>query len=73
MVGRQFPNVSGAQMVQYARGTCVMLRGGVVTRYVVQDLANHLGTTKQAADQVMDVAMQADCPNLHVGVDGVAR
>lgn len=72
-VGRQFPNVPSGQMVQYARGTCVMLRGGVVTRYVVKDLADHLGITMQAADQVLDGAMEADCPNLHVGADGVAR
>jgi hypothetical protein len=39
----------------------------------VGDLAKHLGTTMQAADQVLDEAMEADCSNLHVGADGVAR
>lgn len=72
-VGPHFPNVSNADMLQYARGVCVMLRGGSVTWYVVKDLGEHLGTTKQAAGQVMDGAMQADCPNLKVGPDGVAR
>ncbi len=72
-VGPHFPNVDGMTLVQYARGTCQMLRGGVVTRVVVQDLAEHLGTTMQAADQVMDAARVADCPNLHVGADGMAR
>jgi len=71
--GPHFPNVSGANIVQYARGTCDMLRGGAVTRYVVSALAARLGTTMQGAGQVMDGAMVADCPNLHVGPDGVAR
>lgn len=72
-VGPHFPNVSNAVMVQYARGTCGMLRGGAVTRYVVKALADRLNTTMQAADQVMDASMAADCPGLHVGPDGVAR
>jgi hypothetical protein len=72
-VGPHFPNVSNAVMVQYARGTCGMLRGGAATWYVVKALAERLGTTMQAADQVMDAAMAADCPSLKVGLDGVAR
>jgi hypothetical protein len=49
-----------------------MLRDGVVVDYVVRDLAEHLGTTMMAADQMMD-AIAADCPNLHGGADRVAR
>lgn len=72
-VGPHFPNVPSSWLVQYARGTCGMLRGGASTGVVVSLLANRIGTSKQAADQVMDAAMAADCPNLTVGTDGVAR
>lgn len=72
-VGPHFPNVPSAWLVQYARGTCGMLRGGASTGLVVSLLANRIGASKQAADQVMDAAMAADCPNLTVGTDGVAR
>jgi Protein of unknown function (DUF732) len=72
-VGPHFPNVSSSQLVQFARGTCAMLRGGATTSFVVTDLASHMGTAKEAAGQVLDAAMGADCPNLHVGADGVAR
>jgi hypothetical protein len=72
-VGPHFPNVPSAWMVQYARGTCAMLRYGTSAGLVVSLLANRMGTSKQAADQVMDAAMAADCPNLTVGTDGVAR
>jgi hypothetical protein len=71
--GPHFPNVTSAQMVQYARQSCKMLRQGTVTGYVVKDLADHMGTTMEWADQVMDGGMAADCPNLTVGADGVAR
>jgi hypothetical protein len=72
-VGSRFPNVSSTQLVQYARQTCVMLRNGSSAGYAVRDLASHLGTTPQAADQVMDGAMAADCPGLTIGPDGAAR
>jgi hypothetical protein len=72
-VGRQFLTISSATLVQYARGTCGTLRGGATTRYVVGALAARLGTTMRAADQVLDGAMAADCPNLRVGADGAAR
>lgn len=72
-VGPHFSNVPSAWLVQYARGTCVMLRGGVSTGLVASLLADRIGTSKQAAGQVMDAAMTADCPNLTVGPDGVAR
>jgi hypothetical protein len=72
-VGPHFSNVPSAWLLQYARGTCVMLRGGVSTGLVASLLANRIGTSKQAAGQVMDAAMAADCPNLTVGPDGVAR
>lgn len=72
-VGPRFSNVPSAWLVQYARGTCVMLRGGVSTGLVASLLANRIGTSKQGAGQVMDAAMTADCPNLTVGTDGVAR
>lgn len=65
--------VNDAQMVQLLRATCVMLRGGDTTGYVVTDLAQHIGIDKDNADQVMDGAMETDCPNLTVGADGVAR
>jgi hypothetical protein len=73
MVGPRFPSVPSSQLVEYARGTCLMLRGGVTTSYVVTDLASHMGISKPAAGQVLDAAMEADCSNLHVGADGVAR
>lgn len=72
-VGPHFPNVPSAWLVQYGRGSCVMLRGGVSTGLVASLLADRLGVSKQAAGQVMDAAMAADCPNLTVGADGVAR
>jgi Protein of unknown function (DUF732) len=71
-VSATFP-LPSSTLVTYARGTCAELRGGAVTRYVVKDLADHLGTSMEAAGQFMDAAMVADCPNLHVGSDGVAR
>jgi hypothetical protein len=71
--GPVFPGTSAPTMVTYARGACAELRGGSVTRYVVKDLADHLGTSMEAAGQFMDAAMEADCPNLRVGADGVAR
>ena len=71
--GPVFPGTSAPTMVMYARGACAELRGGSVTRYVVKDLADHLGTSMEAAGQFMDAAMAADCPNLRVGADGVAR
>jgi hypothetical protein len=71
--GPQFAKLTTAQLVQYARGTCVELRGGDVTSFVVKDLATHIGSDMEAAGQVMDGAMAADCPNLTVGPDGVAR
>ena len=72
-VGREYPSVNGMTVLNYFRATCVMLRDGVTSKAVVTDLAQHLGTTMQAADQVLDEAMEADCPNLHIGADGVAR
>lgn len=65
--------------MQYARATCAMLHSHLLTDYVVEDLAEHFGggwssaTTRQLADQVMDGAMIADCPNLTIGDDGIAR
>jgi peroxiredoxin len=41
LAGAFLPNVSSAQLVQYVRTTCDMLRTGVTTGYVVSDLANH--------------------------------
>lgn len=73
LLDRQYPNVNGMTMLNYLRGSCLMLHDSVVVDYVVKDLAEHLGTSMMAADQVMDAAMAADCPNLHVRADGVAR
>jgi hypothetical protein len=50
-----------------------MLHSGLTTTSVVTDLAHHLDTTMDMADQVMDGAMEVDCPNLRVGADGIAR
>jgi hypothetical protein len=72
-VGPHFRGIPQATLVQYARGTCSMLHAGTVTRYVAQDLASRLGTSTEGGGQVMDAAMAADCPNLRVGTDGVAR
>lgn len=71
--GPSFPNVGADQLVVFARQTCDQLIAGTSTGSVVADLAQRLGTTKQMADQVMDGAMQADCPHLTIGADGVAR
>ncbi len=71
-VGPHF-NVPSAWLLQYARGTCVMLHRGVSAGVVAGLLADRIGASKQSAGQVMDGAMQADCPNLTVGTDGVAR
>ncbi len=57
-------------MLNYLRASCAMLRDGVTTRYIVTDLAQHLGTTMQAADQVLDIAQEADCPGLTIGPNG---
>ncbi len=70
---RDLPNATAGQLLRYARATCVMLHSGLTTTVVVPDLAHHLGTSLDMADQVMDGAMEADCPNLRVGADGVAR
>ena len=72
-VGPHFPNVPSAWLLQYARGTCVMLHRGVSAGVVAGLLADRISASKQIAGQVMDGAMQADCPNLTVGTDGVAR
>lgn len=64
--GPRFPNVTSAQLVQYARQSCFMLSNGTTSGSVVADLAQHLGIDKDNADQVMDGAMEADCPNVVV-------
>ncbi len=71
--GRDLPGATAGQLLRYVRATCVMLHSGLTTTAVVTDLAHHLGTSMDMADQVMDGAMEADCPNLTVGADGVAR
>ena len=71
--GRDLLGATAGQLLRYARATCVMLHSGLTTTSVVTDLAHHLGTSMDMADQVMDAAMEADCPNLTVGADGVAR
>jgi hypothetical protein len=73
LIGPHFPGTSATTLVQYARAACVELRADDATRYVAKDLAAHLGTSTEGGGQVMDAAMQADCPNLTVGADGVAR
>ena len=62
-----FPGVPTAQWVQYARASCWVLATGASPGYVVKGLAQHLGTNMQKADQVMDAAMEADCPEIHIG------
>src|SRR6201986_3122187 len=64
LIGPHFPGISATTLVQDARAACVELRAGDVTRYVAKDLAEHLGTSTEGGGQVMDAAMQADCPNL---------
>jgi Protein of unknown function (DUF732) len=58
---------------QTGRGVCILLKNGHPTGYVVTDLAAHLGTSKQIADQVVDAAMEDICPGWTVGSDGVVR
>jgi hypothetical protein len=72
-IARDLPNASPGQLLRYTRATCVMLHSGLTTTAVVTDLSRHLATTMDMADQVMDGAVQTDCPNLKVGADGVAR
>jgi hypothetical protein len=49
-----------------------MLRGGVVTSYVVKDLADQMGTNMAQADQVMDGAMEDQGAHLRlVGRDAL--
>jgi hypothetical protein len=63
-VGQLYPNVNGMTILNYLRTTCMMLRDGVTAKYVVQDLAEHLQTTMRAADQVLDMAEEADGPEM---------
>jgi Protein of unknown function (DUF732) len=72
-VAPAFPGIPAMTLVREARATCDMLAGGEVTHDVVRFLAGKLGTSMGSAGQFMDAAMVADCPNLHVGADGVAR
>jgi len=60
---------SGGDMAvwQTGRGICILLKTGYPTGNVVTDLAAHLGTSKQIADQMMDAAMQNICPGLTIG------
>ncbi|ORV49992.1 hypothetical protein AWC02_05285 [Mycolicibacter engbaekii] len=62
-----------ATLLKIGRGTCIMLRGGTSTDYVVHDVAAHMKITAAAADQVVDAAIANICPELTVGADGVAR
>ena len=39
LLDRQYPNVNGMTMLNYLRGSCLMLHDGVVVDYVVKDLA----------------------------------
>jgi hypothetical protein len=39
-------------------------------RYVVPDIAAHLGIGNAAADQVLDAAMDHICPDIHIGASG---
>jgi hypothetical protein len=55
-----------AQRLQIGRATCATLAGGTDPGSVVHDIARHLGTTNQNADQVMDEAMADICPGLHL-------
>jgi hypothetical protein len=43
-----------------------MLRNDTTSGYLVTDLAQHMGIDKDNADQVMDGAMEADCPDVVV-------
>jgi hypothetical protein len=58
---------SDVQRLQIGRATCAMLAGGTNPGQVVRDIASHLDTTNQNADQVMDQAMEDICPGLHLG------
>jgi len=49
------------------------VRAGDTSGYLVTDLAQDMGIDKANADQLLDAAMETDCPNLTVGADGVAR
>lgn len=44
---------SDAQRLQIGRAACAMLAGGTNPGNVVHDIAAHLGTTNQTADQVI--------------------
>lgn len=57
---------SDTQRLQIGRAACAMLAGGTNPGNVVRDIAGHLGTSNQNADQVMDEAMEDICPGLHL-------
>jgi hypothetical protein len=65
--------VDDTTLLRTVRGICDMLIGSATTGYVVQDIATHLGTTMEAADQVMDGAMGTACQGLTIDNSGAAR
>jgi len=67
------PAASPADLVKVARGTCSMLIAGDSVNYIVPDIASHLGLSSEAADQVMDAAMDEECPGLTIGASGAAH
>ncbi|HUB55199.1 MAG TPA: DUF732 domain-containing protein [Mycobacterium sp.] len=69
--GRFFaPNADDATLLRIGRGTCIMLRGGTTTGYIVADIARHLSLSDRKAGQVMDGAMGDICPDVHIGANG---
>jgi hypothetical protein len=72
-ISSAYPSTPPQTLVLQARATCDMLKGGETTHNVVTFLARRLSTSMAAAGQFLDGAMEADCPNLHAGADGVAR
>lgn len=62
-----------ATLLRIGRGTCIKLRGGTSSNYVVRDIANRLQTPQAHAAHLLDVALAQICPDLTVGPDGVAR
>jgi hypothetical protein len=64
---------SDTDLLRIARAVCEMLINGASTNYLVPHMAQHLGITNDAADQVMDAAMADACPGLTIDARGVAR
>lgn len=54
--------VDEARLLAAGRGICTMLKGGVSVKYVVPQVAAHLGLDTERADDVVNAATAYACP-----------